>query len=171
MNISDAVELIDNNKLNPSTPQRWADLGCGTGTFTIALANLLPDESFIIAIDKSSIHEIPDHINNITIEKRIADFIKDNIPSNLDGIIMANSLHYVKEKGSFINKILDSIKKGGNLIIVEYDTEKSNHWVPYPVSFNSLKNLFEEKGFSVTKLIERLSVYRKENIYSALIEL
>ena len=82
---------------------------------------------------------------------------------------MANSLHYVKEKDLFIRKTQTYLKEGGCFIIIEYDTEISNTWVPFPVSYNSLNKLFEKEGFGVKKLNEKPSIYRRENIYSVLI--
>ena len=55
-------------------------------------------------------------------------------------------------------------------LIVEYDTEISNPWVPFPLSFISLENLFKKAEFtSVIKINEKPSVFRRAKIYSALI--
>jgi ubiquinone/menaquinone biosynthesis C-methylase UbiE len=47
----DAIALIDHPILRAAPPTHWADLGCGSGTFTLALATLLPPGSTIEAID------------------------------------------------------------------------------------------------------------------------
>lgn len=172
MQLKEAVELIDNNFITHVNKQVWADLGCGMATFTKALATLLPENSMIYAVDKSKndLNKIPVQFDNVTIEKIRADFTKKELPDNLDGILMANSFHYVSEKGLFIRKIEKHLKKEGCLIIVEYDTEISNPWVPFPVNHNSLKKLFEKEGYRVEKLNEKPSIYRRANIYSALIK-
>jgi ubiquinone/menaquinone biosynthesis C-methylase UbiE len=171
MQLKEAVQLINNDFVSKRNKQVWVDLGCGSGTFTTALASLLPENSLIYAIDKNRIdlNRIPDQFENVTIEKNQTDFIKMELPYNLDGILMANSLHYVKEKQLFIKQLEAHLKKRGCFIIVEYDTEISNTWVPFPVSYNSLKKLFEKEGYRLGKLKEKPSIYRKENIYSALI--
>ena len=171
MQLREAVELIKNDFISIGNKQAWADLGCGSGTFTKALASILPEKSLIYAIDKSKIDldRIPAEFENVTIEKIKADFMMNELPYNLDGILMANSFHYVKEKDLFIQKMETRLKKEGCFIIVEYDTEISNTWVPFPVNFNSLKKLFG-KRYNVEKLKEKPSIYRKENIYSTLIK-
>jgi precorrin-6B methylase 2 len=62
MYISEATELIRINEISGTRAQTWCDLGCGTGTFTLALATLLPPSSVIYAIDKDekSLSRIPD---------------------------------------------------------------------------------------------------------------
>ena len=167
-----AVELIRNDMFMNRIVQTWADLGCGNGLFTSALADLLAKGSKIYAVDKnsSSLKKIP-LCRDIIIEKLNKDFIKDNLPGDLDGILMANSFHYVNDKSSLINKIRGNFKLKPFFLIVEYDTDISNPWVPFPISFNSLKAFFKSAGYSsIKKLNERTSVYRRANIYSALIK-
>ena len=52
MYIAEATELIRIDKISGARAQTWCDLGCGTGTFTLALATLLPPGSVIYAIDE-----------------------------------------------------------------------------------------------------------------------
>lgn len=51
MKQTDAIALI-NKGITAHSPQHWADLGCGSGTFTNALFHLLPAGSQIEAIDR-----------------------------------------------------------------------------------------------------------------------
>jgi hypothetical protein len=55
-------------------------------------------------------------------------------------------------------------------VIVEYDLDKANRWVPYPVSRVRLTSLFIEAGYSSIKMLcSRPSVYRRAPLYAALI--
>lgn len=173
MKLEDAVELIKHEKFYQNEKQTWADLGCGSGTFTLALTHLLPENSIIYAIDKNenALAKIPIKYRNVNIVKRATNFINEDLPDNLNGILMANSLHYVRNKISFIRKAEVYLKSKGNFLIIEYDTNISNPWVPFPISYNSLKKLFEEAGhLSIQKLSETPSLYRRAKIYSALIK-
>jgi len=145
----------------------WADLGCGKGIFTNALGSLLRDGSRIHAIDKyqQNITSI-NPLVPISFEK--ADFKSVKLVSKLDGILMANSLHYVKRKTNLIKQLIDYLSESGRIIVVEYDTMRVNPWVPYPISFNELKKLCLEMDFKIAKLNERLSQYGGA-MYSALL--
>jgi ubiquinone/menaquinone biosynthesis C-methylase UbiE len=172
MKLTDAIELIRTDKIIRSQPLNWADLGCGSGLFTQALSTLLASTSVIHAVDTVNLHRLPEKFEDISIKKLQADFVKENLPlTHLDGILMANSFHYVKDKETFLKKIVSHLFPKGNFLIVEYERTNSNPWVPYPITFAQLKELFMNVGFSqVTKLNERPSVYDAAMIYSAWIE-
>lgn len=51
MKQADAIALIEKG-IDASSPQYWADLGCGSGTFTMAMHTILPAGSHLVAIDK-----------------------------------------------------------------------------------------------------------------------
>ncbi len=170
MQIKEAINLIK----HPVTKEKsaYADLGCGNGLFTKALAQLLAPQSVIYAVDKNQTALNSFSVDaNIQLQKINIDFIKDEFPfKDLSGILMANSLHYVEDKNAFLLKAKASLSRGGYFIIVEYDTDKANHWVPYPISFSSLQSLFEKINFhSVQKLQTYPSRYWR-TMYSALIK-
>lgn len=153
----------------------WADLGCGSGLFTIALAQLLPANSTVYPIDthpaipQHTIHPTGSPDSPTSIIPIRADFIKDSLElPTLQGILMANSLHYVKDKPALIQKLRSYMHRQSPFLIVEYDTDKPVPvWVPYPISYDSLLPLF--KDYSIQKLGERPSAYGRANMYAALI--
>ncbi len=174
MDIKDAIQLITHPGFSTKNKKVWTDLGCGTGTFTLALANLLEEASTILAVDsnESSLKNIPDSYNQVNIKKLSADFVSTNLPiKQIDGILMANSLHYVKDKENFMKNLKSHFTNDACFLIIEYDSNVSNTWVPYPIDFQSLKELFLKLGYkNITKLNSRPSVYGNRQIYAALIE-
>ena len=166
MRQAEAIALIEKG-ITDKDPQHWADLGCGAGTFTLALASLLLPESFITAIDKSHQH-LPSVSNGIKIDFRKADFVNEPITvSPLDGVLMANSLHFVANKSKLISQLENAFKNSPKFLMVEYDTVKSNPWVPYPISFQRLDDEFTSLGYQTLKLAESPSRFGGV-IYSAL---
>jgi len=158
-----------------SPGHQWADLGCGSGLFTTALAQLLPPGSTVYGIDTHPTVRQQTILSTRSPEKPTsiipfeADFVKDplDLPP-LDGILMANSLHYVKDKSVFIQKMKSHMHPGSPFLIVEYDTDKPvPTWVPYPISYDSLTRLF--KDYTIQKLGQRPSAYGRANMYATLL--
>ncbi len=170
MQLNEAVNLI--HHFIKDEKAVYADLGCGNGLFTKALAQLLAPQSVIYAVDKNQTALKDFSVDsNILLKKLNIDFIKDELPfKNLNGILMANSLHYIQDKNAFLLKAKASLAPDGYFIIVEYDTAEANHWVPYPVSFSSLHKLFNTIDFhAVQKLQTHPSRYWR-SMYSALVK-
>lgn len=170
MTQNEAIKLLKSPEIQSNEATAWADLGCGSGLFTHALATLLAPGSHISAVDRQNNFMPKENSNPITTAFMQGDFVKDEMPfSGLDGILMANALHYVKDKKGFLEKCRKYFRKKGRWIIVEYDSTVANPWVPYPLNFEKLKQLFLEAGYKdVIKNGERESVYRGK-MYSAII--
>ena len=169
MTLQAAVELIQRG-IDDHQPAHWADLGCGDGLFTNALGQLLKSESTIYAVDenKNSLNKIK-AMKGLELKKIAANFETDALPlDDLDGILMANSLHFVNDKITFLKKAIRLMKKESSFVIVEYDTDKSNRWVPFPISFVSLEKLFTDIGFSVREIGKEDSMYNQAGMYCAL---
>lgn len=169
MQLPEAISLIEKGIVPQSSPQTWADLGAGKGLFSEALLRLLPPGSTVHAVD---INKRSYAQHNPSIIYHQADFAKDKLPiPTLNGILMANSLHYVQDQVACIKKLKSWLRNsGGVMILVEYDTNKGNEWVPYPVSFARAQTIFREAGFSkIEKIGERSSIYSSASMYAALI--
>ena len=105
MTANDAIQLITGAVQRNSLSQRWADLGAGTGTFTSALSSLLTTGSTIYAIDadESALSDIRLQNKNVKLISQIKNFEMgiEDLPF-LDGILLANSLHYMEEQDRFL---------------------------------------------------------------------
>lgn len=170
MKKNEAIDLLAGLPPLNAAPSQWADLGCGTGLFTVALAHYLAKGSTIYGVD--TVKVAPPDISpgeQISILPLELDFVKENLPlTGLSGILMANSLHYVQDKPAFLDTVKTRLLPQHHWILAEYDTDASNPWVPFPVSFNRLQKLFADAGYRQgMKLKERRSVYGRANIYTA----
>lgn len=167
METSEAVQLISTGEVNWDIPQRWADLGCGTGVFTRALGRLLAVGSFIYAVDLVDQQILPEK-EGVGFQFIRTDFTSSLPFSQLDGVLMANALHYVQEQEHFLINLIEMLRPGGRLLFVEYDTTESNPWVPYPVSLQQMARLTSGIG-ELTKLGRRHSVFGPKELYACLI--
>lgn len=172
MTPDDALALIETAPLG-ATPGIWADLGCGDGTFTLALAALLPAGSTIHAMDRNAraLRSIPRAHAGTSIVTHVGDFTSPPWPfGSLDGVLLANALHYVRDQFEFIRSCETAMSPPRRFLIVEYDTDEANRWVPYPVSRRTLEVRFAGAGYpSIQWLGSRPSIYRRAAIYAAMI--
>jgi SAM-dependent methyltransferase len=170
MYIAEATELIRIDKISGARAQTWCDLGCGTGTFTLALATLLPPGSVIYAIDKNekSLSKIPDWYQEVTIRKEVVDLRESDLSlPALDGVLMANFLHFIKHQAAFVARLRTLAHQ---LLVVEYEGRAPSRWVPYPLGFSALRGLLLERGFTeIAKVGTHASRFGGE-MYSALAE-
>lgn len=168
MEITEAIELINIPHLKQGHSRIWVDMGCGSGVFTQALASMLPEQSTIFAIDRieQSI-QLPSDIK-VKINFILADFVNDDLDiRQTDGVLMANSLHFIEDHFSFLSGLIRKFTTLKEFIIVEYDMIQSNPWVPYPANAQYLKKLFYDLGFqNVARIAERKSTYQRANLYS-----
>ena len=130
----------------------------------------MEEGSSIYAVDKNK-NDL-DHVtvkNEIYLRKLALDFVRDDLPfTNLSGVLMANAFHFVKDKNTFIKKVFKCLDVNGYLIIIEYDSDTANAWVPYPISFNKLKTFFKLYNYTTEKLHQIPSRFHG-GIYSAII--
>ncbi|WP_337041111.1 class I SAM-dependent methyltransferase [Emticicia sp. 17c] len=171
MELNDAIRLISHQDFEPKNKTNWIDLGAGSGTFTLALASLLSHENHIYAVDTNAnaLKNIPASYNSVAIEKIIADFTKDELPLQaVNGVMLANSLHFVQDQEAFIKQLKNKIAADSYFLVIEYDSNQANQWVPYPINFQKLKILFSATGFkTITRLNVMPSIYGNRQIYAA----
>lgn len=172
MNHHDHVNLLRKGIDRPGGV--WADLGSGTGAFTLALADLIGPEGMIYSVDKSAgaikeqEREMRIRFPGASVRYIVADFTQRlNMPP-LDGVVMANSLHYVKQKDALVQLVCSYLKPHGRFILVEYNVDRGNMWVPYPLSFGTWESLARKNGFTSTQLLATVPSRFLGSMYSAL---
>lgn len=175
MDHRDHVALLRPADLPPGG--RWADFGAGGGAFTLALRELVGPQADIYAVDKDRSRLAG--LNQVYHERFgdtahlyviVGDFSRplaaQGMPM-LDGILMANSLHFFKDKETILRHVRTFLRPGGLLLLVEYNVDSGNFWVPHPLSFETFRLLAPRAGFSEPRLLaKRPSSFLRE-LYSA----
>jgi ubiquinone/menaquinone biosynthesis C-methylase UbiE len=171
MDHSDHVNLLRGGIPEPGGV--WADLGSGTGSFTLALAELIGSGGQIHSVDtrwdalqrqeKAMRASFP----RMTIHYRVGDFAQRLDLPPLDGVVMANSLHFQREKDPVVRLVRSYLRPGGRLIVVEYETDRGNPWVPYPFSYRTWEMLASRNGLVGTTLLRTRPSRFLGQIYSA----
>ncbi len=154
----------------------WADLGSGGGAFILALAELLGKKGVIYSVDRDrgalteQARAFRARFPATLVQYHHADFTQPLDLPALDGIVIANALHFVPEKSPVVRRLRASLRPGGRLILIEYDTDRGNRWVPYPLSYPIWAALARSAGFNTTRLLTTLPSRFLGAIYSAVSE-
>jgi trans-aconitate methyltransferase len=109
----------------------WADLGAGTGTFTRALRALLPRES-IYAVDNDpaaigALQEIGNGVIPIQ-----GDFSRPSAARSAAGRDVGQRAALRARPEVVLRRVVNLLRPGGRVVIVEYDRRAASRWVPYP---------------------------------------
>ena len=148
----EAAELIEKAVSGPWSS--WADLGCGDGTFTRAIARLIGPRGRIYAVDRN-----PRAVAGVRRWARedprvipvVADFTRSlDLPglegTPLDGILFANALHFVSDPDVVLARLAALLRPGGRIVIVEYDRRGASPWVPHPIPLARLPAVLAGAG-------------------------
>jgi len=172
MDHADHVRLIAEGVAGGGTT--WADLGSGIGAFTFALADLLGPTGTIWSVDRgaSALREqaraLGARFPGPALRQLVADFTRALDLPPVDGVVMANSLHFVRDKLPVLRLVRGYLRDGGRLVLVEYDADRGNPWVPFPLSFATWRDLAIAAGFVNTHRLHAVPSRFLGSIYSAM---
>lgn len=150
MNDRDALALL-RSAVPTAEGETWADLGAGTGVFTRALAALLGPAGHVFAVDADdralgSVRRWAATAAGPEITVVHADVTGALALPPLDGVVMANVLHFVADAESVLPRIASLLRPGGRLVLIEYEGRRPGPWVPYPVSAARFRDLAAAGG-------------------------
>ncbi len=138
-----------------------ADLGAGTGHYTIALGGLVPrGKVYAVEVQKDFLETIQNkvrdaHLANVeclwgNVEKKGGTKIGDEVA---DAVIASNILFQVEDKETFILEISRILKKGGKVLLIDWAPSgvmnKAN-----VVSKDKAQEMFTRKGFVLDRTID-----------------
>ena len=155
--------------------RRWLELGAGRGAFTLALAELLGPGAEIVAVDRDAAdlrrlaEAMAERCPATRLETVTADFREPLAVGEgaFDGLLAANSLHFVRDPAAVINAVRPMLRPGARVVVVEYDSDSGNPWVPHPFSFDTWGAIAERAGLANTRLVGRVPSRFLGAIYAA----
>jgi ubiquinone/menaquinone biosynthesis C-methylase UbiE len=151
---------------------RWLELGAGEGAFTLALVELLGPAGEIVALDRDGaalarLREAVARRAGAAVTPLTGDF-RDDLPKGpFDGVLAANSLHFVTEPAAILRRAAAELRPGGRVVIVEYDADRGNPWVPHPFSAHRFPAIAAAAGLENVREIGRVPSRFLGAIYAA----
>lgn len=137
-----------------------ADLGAGTGYYSLAAGALVPrGKVYAVELQKDFLETIKNkvkeaHLGNVEIlwgnaEKISGTKIGDNV---VDAVIASNILFQVEDKDTFIEEIKRILKPKGKVLLIDW-SEASIMKGTNIISKNKARLMFEQKGFILEREI------------------
>ena len=155
--------------------RRWLELGAGRGAFTLALAELLGPGGEIVAVDRNAgdLRQLASTMAARYPATKLrtvnADFtapMSTNGPT-FDGLLAANALHFVRDRGVVIDLLRPILRPAARVVVVEYDSDSGNAWVPHPFSYGRWEAMASAAGLVNTRLVGRVPSRFLGAIYAA----
>jgi ubiquinone/menaquinone biosynthesis C-methylase UbiE len=172
MNHEDHVRLIRPGVEGAGS--RWLELGAGEGAFTLALADVVGPAGRITAIDRDTRalgrmrDEVAARFPETRVETVVGDFRSAIPDGEFDGLLAANSLHFVTDPAAVLRDATARLLPGGHVVVVEYDADRGNPWVPHPFSSRRFGEIARAAGLTDAREIGRVPSRFLDAIYAAL---
>ena len=162
-------EIIGLLELDPSYVV--ADLGCGSGYFTIPISKKVK-KVYGIDVQKKMLEFLQQKIQGQKIENIETLLSKENkIPlanQSVDLLLSVNTLHEFCDKEKAIKEIRRVLRFKGQGVIVDFKKEDSSFGPPISIRFSKeeIKGIFEKRTFTTVKIYDLiyhyLIVFRKD---------
>jgi SAM-dependent methyltransferase len=144
----------------------------------MALATLLGPEGTVHAVDHDAtalraLQESPAPRRGrlAAVRTLVGDFSAEIDLHELDGVVMANALHYVPydRQAAVLERVGTLVKPGRPLVLIEYDRRGPNPWVPYPVPPGRLEIVAREAELTAPAFLAARRSRYGGSIYSAVV--
>lgn len=118
---------------------------------------------------RSNADAVASRFPGVALTTLVADFTTELALPPLDGLIAANSLHFVPRdrQVAVIRSLAAHLRAGAPFIVIEYDADRGNPWVPHPFTATTFARLAAEAGLVDTAPVARVPSRFLGGIYSA----
>jgi len=151
-------EIMDRLEIQPGDVV--ADIGAGSGYFTVPISRAVGTRGRVIATDIRQ--EMLDYISNRLAAEGIENVelvrVEPDDPGlpagKVDLVLMVDVMHYVKERAAYARKLRPALTADGRLVVIDfrYDPDAEREFAPPPeqqVPRETLDREMAEAGFEV----------------------
>lgn len=139
-----------------------ADIGAGTGYFSIYLVRSTAEKIIATDIDESALAEMDtfaiNNFNDAQLKKLETRLVKPDDPglafNEVDVALISNTYAYIEDGVDYLKKVFNAVKPGGRVCIVDYKMRRLPPFAGAPSVTNRLplyqvENQIEEAGFKL----------------------
>ncbi len=109
-----------------------ADIGAGSGLFTIPLARALRPGGTVLAVevDEALLHHITEAATEqgiINVKPVYAEFNDPLLSEPVDLALINDVLHHIEERATYLKNLAKYMKPGGRVALIDFIPEKGGH--------------------------------------------
>ncbi|HZK86122.1 MAG TPA: class I SAM-dependent methyltransferase [Desulfosporosinus sp.] len=134
----------------------WADIGCGTGYFTIPLANVVK-QVYALDIRAEMLSDLSESLTQVLIDNvKVLQSEESRFPlpdQLVDGILTSLVLHEVEQPLEFLRELNRILQMGGRLVVIEWAKASTEMGPPldHRLSIQQLDDWALATGFTKVK--------------------
>ena len=124
------------DEIGVESRQNIADVGCGTGYFSLRLAGKVGESGMVYAsdIDQRALSILKEKMEKQKLRNLKIIHGKTDDPllpeSAIDMVLMVNTIHLIDRPSEYLSNITSCLKPDGRIIIVQWDAEKMDSEAP-----------------------------------------
>jgi ubiquinone/menaquinone biosynthesis C-methylase UbiE len=143
--------------------ERVADIGAGSGYFTIPVARTVGPTGTVWAIDV--IQEMLDYVEKRANAEQLQNVQLVEVPRDdpqlppggVDTVLMIDTLHYIKDRAGYAKKLRAGLAPGGRVVIIDYIPKpwSERPWGPTPeqqIPRETIDTEFAEAGLKPVRV-------------------
>ncbi len=142
--------------------EKVADIGAGSGYFTIPIAQAVGPNGIVWALDiaPEMLEYLEFRVQSLKMENvRLRKVAGDNPqldPGSVDTILMIDTLHYVKDRVAYAKKLRTGLAPGGRFVLIDYLPKPvaERPWGPPPeqqIPRETIDREMQSAGFQLEK--------------------
>ncbi len=131
-------EILD--ALHLQRTSRVADIGAGTGYFSVRIAKRVPEGKIFAAdVEPDMVRYLGEraqreHLDNLTPVQARADAA--NLPEPVDLVLVVDTYHHIDDRTRYFAALKSSLRPGGRLVIVDFKADSpigppAQHRIPH----------------------------------------
>jgi len=120
--------------------ERVADVGAGSGYFTVRVARAVGPDGFVWAVDIAQ--ELLDYLGRRALDEGLSNIRLVKVgpddpqlpPAGVDTVLMVDTLHYVKNRAAYAAKLRAALAPGGRVVVIDFIPKARGErpWGPPP---------------------------------------
>jgi SAM-dependent methyltransferase len=138
-----------------------ADIGAGTGYFSVRIAKRIPEGKIFAAdIEPDMVRYLGErarreHLINLVPVQASADAV--NLPEPVDVALVVDTYHHIGNRTQYFAKLKSSLRPGGRLVIVDFRADSPNGPpVRHRISLERVTQEFMAAGYALVDTLQFL---------------